>query len=96
MAVFARAFTLEVDGRPTLIFEARNTREAQELCKEAWLRSDLSTQKSDGVALCDDKSKLTVRLADSEEAIIFSQATAVANSSGDLVLAYLVDLDNPS
>jgi hypothetical protein len=41
-AVFSRVFTLEVDGRPTLAFEAARTREAQQICKESWLRGDLT------------------------------------------------------
>jgi hypothetical protein len=32
----SRVFTLEVDGRPILAFEASAIREAQSLCKEAW------------------------------------------------------------
>jgi hypothetical protein len=47
--VFSRVFTLEVEGRPTLSFEARRTREAQEICKESWLRGDLIVLNSGGV-----------------------------------------------
>jgi len=32
MPVFSRVFALEVDGKPTLVFEARNVRQAQLLC----------------------------------------------------------------
>jgi hypothetical protein len=38
---FSRVFTLEVDGRAILSFEASRTREAQQICKESWLRNDL-------------------------------------------------------
>ena len=41
-AAFSRVFTLEVDGRPTLAFEASNYSEARQLCKETWLLDDLS------------------------------------------------------
>jgi hypothetical protein len=37
----SRVFTVEVDGRPTLAFEASRKKEAQEICKESWLRGDL-------------------------------------------------------
>lgn len=37
-----RMFTLEIDGKPTLVFEAKTLREAHELCREEWLRADLS------------------------------------------------------
>jgi hypothetical protein len=29
-----RMFTLEIDGRPTFVFGAKNLREAHELCRE--------------------------------------------------------------
>jgi hypothetical protein len=93
--VVRRAFTLEVDGRPTLAFEARNQAEARELCKEHWLRSDLCSQMSNGIPLCDAVSKLSARLATPEEAKLFGEAAkAAANPSDEVVLAYLVDLDS--
>jgi hypothetical protein len=91
--VFSRVFTLEVDGRPTLAFEARRTREAQEVCKESWLRGDLIVLSSGGVPLCSDRSKFTVRLATADEAVAYEQAATAAKSSDDLVLAYLIELD---
>ena len=92
--VLRRVFALDVDGTPMLAFEARNHSEAQELCREAWLRTDLLSQKSNGVPLCGAKSKLSVRLAEAEEAVLFGEAAkAAANPSDDLVLAYLVELD---
>jgi hypothetical protein len=50
-APFSRVFTLEVDGRPILAFEAANSREAQTICNETWVRDDLSVLRSGGVAL---------------------------------------------
>ena len=44
-------FTLDVDGRPTLTFEAGSTRAARELCNEEWLRGDLSARRSNGSPL---------------------------------------------
>jgi hypothetical protein len=91
--VFSRVFTLEVDGRPTLAFEARRTREAQEVCKESWLRGDLIVLSSGGSPLCSDRSKFTVRPATADEAVVYEQAATAAKSSDDLVLAYLIELD---
>jgi hypothetical protein len=91
--VFSRVFTLEVDGRPTLAFEARRTSEAQEICKESWLRGDLIVLSSGGVPLCSDRSKFTVRLATADETVAYEQAATVAKPSDDLVLAYLIELD---
>jgi hypothetical protein len=85
--VFSRVFTLEVDGRPTLSFEARRTREAQEL------RGDLIVLSSGGVPLCSGRSKFTVRLATDEETVVYEEAANVAKPPDDLVLAYLIELD---
>ena len=93
MADFSRVFTLEVDGRPTLAFEASRTREAQQLCNESWLRDDLISLKSRGVPLCTANAKLSVRPATAEEATAFGEAAEVARPSGDMVLVYLVELD---
>jgi hypothetical protein len=92
-AVFSRVFTLEVDGRPTLAFEAARTKEAQQICKEPWLWADLILLRSGGVPLCTDQSKLSVRLATAEEADIFRQAAEMAKPSDDMALAYLIELD---
>ena len=89
----SKAFTLCVDGRPTLTFSAQNFREARELCKEAWLRKDLCSLRSDGRPLCEAKSKLTVRVASQEEGAEHEKGTATTGPSDDLVLIYLVELD---
>ena len=44
-------WTLEVDGKPTLAFEAKKYREANELCHEDWLRVELGLQKFNSVPL---------------------------------------------
>jgi hypothetical protein len=91
--IFFRVFTPEVDGRPTLSFEASRTREAQEICKEPWLRGDLIVLSSGGVPLCSDRSKFTVRPPTADEAIVYEKAATVAKPSDDMVLAYLIELD---
>jgi hypothetical protein len=90
---FSRVFTLEVDNRPTLAFEANRTREAQKICKGAWLRDDLIALSSGGVPICGDRSKLSVRPATDEEVVIYEQAAEVAKPSDDMVLAFLMELD---
>jgi hypothetical protein len=89
----SRVFTLEVDGRPTLSFEASSARQAMEIRKEHWLREELCSRKSNGIPLCKAKSKLSVRPADLDEAIMFNQAASVATPSDEVLLAYLVELD---
>jgi hypothetical protein len=89
-------FAIEIDGKPTIAFEAKNLREASELCKEDWLRADLGDLKSNGAPLCSPTAKLRVRLADEMEIRIYRTAhEEVDEASDDLVLAYLVELDGP-
>jgi hypothetical protein len=90
----ARVFALEVDGKPMLVFEAFNATEAQQLCKERWLREDLISQKSNGSPLCSPTSKLSVRYASVEESAFFNHAAHTAKPSDDMVLAYLVEPDS--
>jgi hypothetical protein len=94
MAPISRVFTLEVDGRPILTFEAGRIREAQALCKEPWLHTDLRVLTSNGVPLMNANAKLSVRLANVEEANIFGEAAAATRQTDDMVLAYLVELDS--
>jgi hypothetical protein len=92
--VFSRVFTLEADGRPILAFEASGTREAQQLCQESWLLNDLSFLTSGGGRLRTAKSKLFVRPASIDEATIFRLVADATTPSGDMALAYLVELDS--
>jgi hypothetical protein len=75
------------------INSSTDTREAQEICKESWLRGDLIVLEFGRGSRCSDRSKLTVRLATDEEAAIYEQAAEVAKPSDDIVLAYLIELD---
>jgi hypothetical protein len=86
-------FAVDIDGKPTLAFEAKNFSEASELCKEDWLRADLSVLTSNGIPLCTAAAKLTVRKATESESQVYLDAGREAQASDDLLLAYLVELD---
>jgi hypothetical protein len=86
-------FAMDIDGKPTLAFEAKNVREASELCKEEWLRADLNLLTSNGIPLCTAAAKLTVRRATESESQVYRDADREAQASDDLLLAYLVELD---
>jgi hypothetical protein len=86
-------FTIEIDGNPTIAFEAKNMTEARGLCKEQWLRDDLSALTSGGLALFGVGTKLAVRRAIERETQVYSEAKRSVQASDDLVLAYLVELD---
>jgi hypothetical protein len=87
-------FTIDIGDTPTLTFEARNLREARELCREHWLKEDLEEAKSGGVLLWDGKAKLRARPALPDEAVLFVEAKNNGQPSDDLMLVYLVNLDS--
>jgi hypothetical protein len=88
-------FALEIGGKPVLTFEAKNLREAHELCREHWLREDFTRLTSNGVPLWDGAAHLRARYASDHEKIFYREAAKGAESPLDeLVLAYLVELDS--
>jgi hypothetical protein len=86
-------WTLEIDGKPTLAFEAKKYREANELCHEDWLRFELGQQKLNGVPLCGADSGLRIRLAQPAEMVLYRKAVEAYNSSADSKLVFLIELD---
>lgn len=87
-------FTIEIDSKPTVAFKASNLREAFELCREDWLRADLTVLNSYRVPLCNPKSKLRARIATDLEIAAFRDGAAVVPPSDDILLVYLVELDS--
>ena len=71
--------TLEIDGKPTLAFEAMKYRKAHEICHQEWLRLELGQRKINNVPLCVADSHLRIRLARPAEMLLYRQA-AEANS----------------
>jgi hypothetical protein len=92
-AVLLTVFTIEISGTPTLTFEARNPREAHELCCEEWLKQDLLELKTDGASLWDGKAKLRARIALPDEVARFVEAKNSGHQIDGLVLVYLVEVD---
>ena len=88
-----RIFTIEIGGTPTLTFEAQNHREAQELCREEWLKDDLAEAKSNGVPLWDGKALLRARPALPDESAVFIEAKNNGQPSDGIMLVYLIELD---
>ena len=44
-------FTLDIGGRPTVAFEAKNLRDASQLSREQWFRDDVAQLESGGASL---------------------------------------------
>ena len=88
----ARVFVLVIDERPILAFEARNTPEARELCKESWLLDDLGSLKSEGRPIWNGQDKITVRPGTADEVALFHEADGTEDAE-EILLVYLVALD---
>lgn len=86
-------FTIDINDTPILSFEALNFREAHELCREEWLKSDLLETTSRGVPLWDGRSRLRARIATRDEAGKLIDAASAVGPSGDLLLVYHVEQD---
>lgn len=90
----AAIFTLDVGGKPTLAFEAKNLRESQQLCHEHWLRRDIADLTSNGAPLWDGKARLRARRSTEDEIAAYREVERDATQpQDDLLLAYLVELD---
>ena len=85
-------WALEIDGKPTLAFEAMKYREADEICHQEWLHLELGQRKINNVPLCGADSHLRIRLARPAEILLYRQA-AEANKLSDDNLVYLIELD---
>jgi hypothetical protein len=86
-------FTLDVGQRPVLTFEAKNLREAHEICHEHWLLADLKQMTSDGRPLWDGKTRLRARYAVDAEKAAFRAAETSTDDSEDLPLVFLIEVD---
>jgi hypothetical protein len=88
-------FTIDVGPRPVLTFEAKNLREAHEMCHESWLLSDLKRLTSNGERIWDGKTKLRARYAldDEQQAYRAADAQPASADCDDLTLVFLIAID---
>jgi hypothetical protein len=86
-------FTIEVDGRPVLMFSVRFYADAQAICADGRIRQKLSSASSGGKPLCDDIATMRVRLARPEEKAKYLEEAATQSRETGLVVVYLVKLD---
>ena len=89
----AHIFVLDVDGRPTLVFEAADFNHARAICMDDVLRADLSTLTADGVPVCSANSNLQARPASSAEITAFEHAVRRAHPSDEPTMVFLIKLD---
>ncbi|WP_407180955.1 hypothetical protein [Bradyrhizobium sp. STM 3562] len=86
-------FVLEVDGRPTLAFEAAGADEAAEISRDADLRTDLCALTSVGVPICTATATLAPRPASRDEIAAFERAVHLAPASDEPTMAFLIQVD---
>jgi hypothetical protein len=75
-------FTIEVAGRPLLVFPEKSSEAAEDLATNT-IGPDLQDFEEDGEPLWDGEEPLSVRQANEKEAAIWDQGLAEAKSSGD-------------
>ncbi|NOJ42586.1 hypothetical protein [Bradyrhizobium australiense] len=88
-----QVFVLDIDRRPTLAFEATSLADAQEICRDADLLTDLAALTSDGVPVCTPSSTLSLRAAAQEEIAAFRHAVDRAPASDQPTMTFLVKID---
>jgi hypothetical protein len=86
-------FTLDIGGKPILTFEAKNLREAWEVCHEAWLKDDVGRLRSNALPIWDGKAHIRARYASQSETALHREAADAEPNSDELVLTFLVELD---
>jgi hypothetical protein len=86
-------FVLEIDGKPTLAFEAADVEEAREISRDTDLRMDLCALTSAGVPICTGAAVLTARPANGEETVSFERAVHLAPASDEPTMAFLTQVD---
>jgi hypothetical protein len=91
--VAVNIFTLEIDGRPTIVFDATSIEEARGICALPEFRADLSALTADGSPVCGDASALTVRDASGPEVAAFQVAVTELVASDGPTMAFLVRVD---
>jgi len=89
----SQIYTLEIDNRSVLAFEARDLAEAQDICGDADLRTDLCALTSEGTAICSDSAVLTARAANESEIAAFERAVGLAPASDEPTMAFLIKVD---
>ena len=86
-------FALEIDGRPALTFAAANLAEADAICMDPHLRSDLCGLTSAGAPVCSANSTLSARAADQREIAAFEHAVGRSPVSDEPTMAFLIKVD---
>lgn len=88
-----RVFTLDINGSPTLTFEASGIAEASQICADTDLRLDLSSLTSNGTAICTADARFGVRAASEPEVGAFQRAVQLAPPAEHPTMVFLIKVD---
>jgi hypothetical protein len=86
-------FALEIDGKPTLVFQATGVEEAQQICADPDFGVDLASLTSDGIPICSKDATLGARPALQHEIAAFQHAIEVASATEEPTMVFLVKID---
>lgn len=89
----AQVFVLEIDGRPTLVFDAPDADIAGAMCADDLLRTDLESLTANGEPICTPHSRLAYRLASPREIAAFEHAHLRAPESEEPTMVFLINVD---
>jgi hypothetical protein len=89
----SQVFTVDINGKPTLVFEASGFAEACETCLDAELKSNLRALTSDGAPICAKDAILNPRSATPNEIAAFQRAVSLAPASDEPTMAFLIKID---
>ena len=89
----SQVFTLDINGRPTLVLEAADIEFARGICSVSDFRMDLTGVTSNGVSVCPLNALLAVRGATKEEVTAFKRAVGLAPPSDEFTFAFLIEVD---
>lgn len=88
-----KVFTLEIDGQPTMVFDADSLEEAQGICALPEFRADIGELKRHGRPLFGDVAVFAARDATATEILAFNRAMTGAGPSDGPTMAFLVPID---
>lgn len=86
-------YTVEIDGIPTISFEALSESDANEYVKLDEFRQDLSQMSSNGVPVCNSVSLLQLRQASSVEMNTYRSACATPSNDEWPTFVLLIRVD---
>jgi hypothetical protein len=89
----AQVFVLEIDGRPTLVFDAPDADIAGAMCVDDLLRADLASMTTNGDPICFPHSRLAYRPASPREIVAFEHAHLRAPESDEPTMVFLINVD---